>query len=263
MRDHSLRRVNHDELYTRILERFKSLESKSGFVLCVGTDYTGVSEALEFDVNVEVARNLGSPMVPIVNGLGKDRDALVNAVRAISEALEEKKCDILAFCVNRVEQIGREGLILALTKDFHGSAKPLFVIPEEPLLKRRTIREIARAINAELISGDDEWLDGEVRNVKIAAMELPNFLDYLEEGSLVITPGDRSDIILGTLAADRSSTYPRVAALVLTGNLKPAPQVQRLIEGLRSSPVPVMCVDRATRVHDIHERERYQAHPDG
>ena len=77
--------------------------------------------------------------------------------------------------------------------------------------------------------------------------ELPNFLDYLEEGSLVITPGDRSDIILGTLAADRSSTYPRVAALVLTGNLKPAPQVQRLIEGLRSSPVPVMSVGTDTR----------------
>ena len=50
-------------------------------------------------------------------------------------------------------------------------------------------------------------------------MGLPNFLDHLEEGSLVVTPGDRSDIILGTLAADRSSSYPRVAGMVLTGNL--------------------------------------------
>jgi len=73
-------------------------------------------------------------------------------------------------------------------------------------------------------------------------MELPNFLDHLEEGSLVITPGDRSDIILGTLAADRSNSYPRVAGMVLTGNIKPAPQVRRLIEGRRSSPVPVLGV---------------------
>jgi phosphate acetyltransferase len=91
-----------------------------------------------------------------------------------------------------------------------------------------------------MIGGEDARLDGEVRNIKIAAMELPNFLDHLEEGSLVITPGDRSDIILGTLAADRSDSYPPVAGIVLTGNLKPAPQVRRLIEGLRSSPVPVL-----------------------
>ena len=64
----------YEDLYSRILERYKSLESKSDFVLCVGTDYSGVSTALEFDFNVEVARNLGSPLVPIVNGRGKDRD---------------------------------------------------------------------------------------------------------------------------------------------------------------------------------------------
>jgi len=108
------------------------------------------------------------------------------------------------------------------------------------------VREIADALGAELISGDAEWLDGEVNNIKVAAMELPHFLDHLEEGSLVITPGDRSDIIIGTLAADRSTRYPRVAGLVLTGNLKPAPQIQRLIEGLRVSPVPVLAVGMDT-----------------
>ena len=61
----------YDELYSRILERYKSLESRSEFVLCVGTDYSGVSTALEFGFNVEVARNLGSPLVPVVNGRGE------------------------------------------------------------------------------------------------------------------------------------------------------------------------------------------------
>jgi len=41
-----------DELYSRILEKYKALESRCDFVLCVGTDYTGVSTALEFDFNV-------------------------------------------------------------------------------------------------------------------------------------------------------------------------------------------------------------------
>ncbi len=231
----------YDELYTRILERYKALESRCDAVLCVGTDYTGVSAALEFDFNVEVARNLGSTLVPIINGRGKDPGVLGRAARTLLESLETRKCDVLAVIINRVEPGSREGIIAALKQGRPGST-PVYVLSEDPLLDRPTVRDISRGLRAELISGDDAWLDGEVRNVKIAAMELPNFLDHLEEGSLVITPGDRSDIILGTLAADRSSSYPRVAGMVLTGNLKPAPQIQRMIEGLSSSPMPVLSV---------------------
>jgi phosphate acetyltransferase len=236
---------NYDELYSRILERYKSLESISEFLLCVGTDYSGVSTALEFGINVQIARNLGSPLVPVLNGRRKGADALVNAVRALTESLEELKCDVLAVIVNRIEQGERDAFIDAMKRRPTGS-KPLYTLPEEPLLERPTVREIASVLNAKLISGDVEWLDGEVTNIKVGAMELPNFLDHLEDGTLVITPADRSDIILGTLVADRSTTYPRVAGLVLTGSLKPAPQVQKLIEGLHASPVPVVGAEMDT-----------------
>jgi len=234
-----------DELYSRILEKYKALESRCDFILCVGTDYSGVSTALEFDFNVEMARNLGSPLVPIINGRGKEPGALVRSARALLGSLEAKKCDVLAVIVNRVEPGHRESLLVGMEQGLPGS-RPLYVLPEEPLLERPTVREIAGALGAERIGGDAALLEGQVNNFKIAAMELPNFLDHLEDGSLVITPGDRSDIILGTLAADRSIRYPRVAGLVLTGNLKPAPQVQRLIEGLRASPVPVLAVGMDT-----------------
>ncbi|OPY81178.1 MAG: Phosphate acetyltransferase [Syntrophorhabdus sp. PtaU1.Bin153] len=235
----------YEELYTRILERYKSLESRSDFVFCVGSDYSGVSAALEFDFNVEAARNLGSPLIPVINGRGKDQDRLVNTVRALTESLEEKKCDVLAVIVNRVDPDRRESVMDSVKKGLPG-AKPVYVIPEEPFMQKPTVREVAQALGAELIGGDAEWLEGEVGNVKIGAMELPNFLDHLEEGSLVIAPGDRSDIIVGTLAAERSVNYPRVAGLVLTGSLKPAPQVARLIEGLKTSPVPVLSVKTET-----------------
>jgi len=231
----------NDELYTRILERYKALEGKCDFVLCVGTDYTGVSTALEFDFNVEIARNLGSALVPIINGGGKAPDALGRAARTLLESLETRKCDVLAVIINRVDP-DRRGEIAAALKQGRSSTTPVPVLSEDPLLDRPTVRDISRGLGAEQISGDGELKDGEVMTIKIAAMELPNFLDHLEEGSLVITPGDRSDIILGTLAADRSSTYPRIAGMVLTGNIKPAPQVQRLIEGLHASPVPVLRV---------------------
>src|SRR5512135_2266549 len=66
----------YDELYSRILEQYKNLESRCDAVLCVGTDYTGASGSLELEFNLEVARNLGSALVPVINGLGKDPEAL-------------------------------------------------------------------------------------------------------------------------------------------------------------------------------------------
>jgi phosphate acetyltransferase len=236
-----LEESRQDELYSRILERYKALESRCDFVLCVGTDYSNVSVALEFDLNVEIARNLGSPLVPIVNGRGKDDRQIVNAVRALAESLEEKKCDVLAVLVSRVDPARREEVLRALQRA-RPAGPPVYVIPEDPILSRPTVREIAGALRADLLAGDAAWLDGDVANIKVAAMELPHFLDHLEEGSLVIVPGDRSDIILGTYAADRSLRYPRIAGLVLTGGLRPAPQVQRLIEGLGVSPIPVLGV---------------------
>jgi phosphate acetyltransferase len=234
----------YEELQSRILERYKSLEEKSDFVLCVGTDYTGVSTAMEFDFNVEVARNLGSPLVPIINGRGKDQGALVSAVRALTEALAEKKCDLLAVLVNRMDA-GQKDPFLAGMKEVLPDA-PVYGLVEEPLLESPSVSEISTALGARFIGGDREHLDGAVNSIKIGAMELPDFLDHLEEGSLIITPADRSDIILGTLAADRSANCPRVAGLVLTGSTNPAPQVLRLIEGLHASPVPVLAVERDT-----------------
>ena len=235
----------YEELYSRILERYQALESRCDFVLCVGTDYTGVSKALEYDFNVEVSRNIGSIIVPVINGLSKDADSLSRAVRTVLESLENMKCDVLAVVINRVDECLRDEILGEIKQRIH-PGRPVYALPDEPILTRPSIRDISRGLGAELVSGDDDLMDGEVKNVKIAAMELPNFLDHLDEGSLVITPGDRSDIILGTLAADRSSFYPRVAGMVLTGDIRPAPQVQRLIDGLSTSPVPVLAVSADT-----------------
>ena len=77
-------------------------------------------------------------------------------------------------------------------------------------------------------------------------MELPHFLERVEKGSLIIAPGDRSDIILGSLLVDASKTYPHIAGIILTGGLKPAPQVSRLVEGFGDLPVPVIAVSTDT-----------------
>ena len=234
-----------NELYGLILEKYKALEKQCDFILSVGTDYTGVSDALEFDINVDIANHLGCLVLPVVKGQGRKAHQLAVFTRALLKTLQERNCSILAAIVNRVLPEEIDGVQEEL-KESRKDDVPVYVVPEHPVLGKPTIGEIASALDAEWISRDDDALEREVLHYKVAAMELPNFLDHLEDGSLIITPGDRSDMILGSILSDTSDAYPRMAGLLLSGNLKPAPQVQRLIEGLHTAAVPVFMVGTDT-----------------
>jgi phosphate acetyltransferase len=251
-----LSRDKEDELHSRILEQYRNLAQERDFVVCVGTDYKAMHTALEFEFNVEVARNLGAPLMPVVAGQGRTVGEIVEAVRVLTESLEEKKCDVLSVIVNRVASENAKEAAARFHEDAP-AAVPVFVLPAHPLLDKPTVGEIKEALGAEMLHGDEQRLDREVAHYKVAAMELPHFLDHLEEGSLVITPGDRSDIMIATLVADAATSYPGVAGVLLTGGFKPVPQVQRLFKGLRSSPVPILYVTAdtfatATKVSSVH-----------
>jgi phosphate acetyltransferase len=234
-----------DDLYREIVERYLALAETCDVVMCVGTDYRGVSATLELDFNIEVAQHLGTPLIPVLKGLDRAPEQVVNMARVMVGALRAKSSEPLALVVNRAAPQDRERLATDLTQAFAG-AFAICVLAEHPLLESPTVREIAHALEAELIRGDPARLDADVKHIRVGAMELPNFLDHLEDGSLIITPGDRSDIILGTLAASLASGYPRIAALVLTGGLQPAPQVKRLLDGLGDASVPVLSVSTDT-----------------
>jgi phosphate acetyltransferase len=234
-----------EELVGLILEKFKDLEARCDFILVVGTGYRSDSLILEFDFNADLANHLGVAVLPVVNGWGKPRERIENAVQGLVETLKEKRSDLLALVVNRVNPEDRDEFQKILNRVDEGSF-PVFVLPEHPLLEKPTIRDIARNLKAKRISGDPEAGDGLVQEFKVAAMELPHFLDRLVDGSLVIAPGDRSDIILGTLAADQSPSFPRIAGLLLCGGLEPASQVMRLIDNPAMTHLPVLTVETDT-----------------
>ena len=235
----------YNELLKNIVSKYKGLESQCPFVLCEGTDFTGVTSAFEFDFNADVANNLGSPILSVVNGLGKSPDEVVDSVRVARESFEGHGCTLAATAVNRVTADNVESIAAAL-RGLQPEGEPFYVLPEEPTLGTPTVGEIATALNAKILQGEPDELNREVHDFKVAAMNLPNFLDYVVEGALVIAPGDRSDIILGGLATAFSETYPNIAGFLLTGGLTPEPQVLRLIEGVKKSPTPIISVDTDT-----------------
>ena len=235
----------NENLLRRIYSRFKALEEQCEFVLCDGTDFTGVASAFEFDFNAEVANQLGCPVLIVANGRGSTRGEVVSLTRAARESFSDEGCTITATIVNRVAPEDHAQILEDLETAWP-HRDPVYVLPEHPTLGKPTLEEIVRRLDARLIHGTDDWLEHEVRATKVAAMHLANFLEHVEEGSLVITPGDRSDIILGSFAGVYSETFPTIVGIVLTGGLKPAPRVADLVEGFKRSAVPIFAVEGDT-----------------
>lgn len=232
-------------LPAQVLERYKALEDQCDFVLCAGTDYTGVNTALEFDFNVNIARNLGIPLLPVTSSYARTPAEIVDSVKVLVETLEAKNSDIFAVVANHVDKRWKEETAAKLRNEVKESVRA-YAIPQHSLLEKPSVAEVARALHAEIVSGEPEGLEREIHQYRIGAMGLPGFLGELAEGTLVFASADRADIILGALLADASATYPQVAGLVLTGGIKLEPQVERLLAGLRKSPVPLLSVAQDT-----------------
>ncbi len=236
----------HEALLEKILSDFNSLKGRFDFILCEGTDFFGTDSAFEFDINADIAANLGCPVLLVCNGQKKSQDEIVASALLTIESFEDKGLDILAAVINRVEDSDGSGMVEELKKKIRcPECFPIYVIPEEAKLGKPTVADVMKWLDARVLYGAD-MTSNLVDNYVIAAMQLGNFLNYLERGSLVITPGDRSDIILGSLASRLSTNYPDISGILLTGGLEPSSSVRKLIEGWVGAPIPILVAEGHT-----------------
>lgn len=233
------------ELLNRIFTGYRAVEKTCEFVVCEGTDFASVASAFEFDFNARVARHLGCPVLLVTVGRGKSPVEILELVRTAREGFAREGCAILATVINRVDAAFLGDLAGRLGPPADRPS-PVYIVPEVDALARPTVGQIAEALGGSRLLGGDAGLDREVRNYKIAAMHLGNFLTYVEEGSLIITPGDRADVILASIATFLSEGHPKIAGIILSGGLDPDPEVMRLIRGFRRAAVPVFRVDTDT-----------------
>lgn len=235
----------YDELLKMILNKFKMLEEQCDLVVCAGTDFDGLVPSLEFDFNADLANNLGCSIVVVVKGFGRSPEEAIEALYMAHESMRTRGGDFLASVVNGIDPEHAE-TVRTRARKLVPESENVYVLPRQPALAMPTVGEIRQALGCDCLCGDGDGMNQVVSNYKIAAMEVPDFLSYIEDGCLIITAGDRSDIILAALAADVSSSFPRVAALLLTGGLRPAENVQRLLEGLRRTKVSILQVPTDT-----------------
>lgn len=235
----------YNEVLENLIDKCKILESKYDFVLIEGLNQANFSQTLDFDINLSIAKNLSSPFISILKGKNKSVKEVVDEIHIEAEAIKAAGCQHFATFVNRLCETEFEELkTLNAQEPLHSA--PIYFLPEVPELDTPTVAEVKKALGCVHIYGEEKDLRRVVKQSKIAAMKLDNFLEYIEDGDLVITSGDRSDIIVGCLSTVFSNNYPNISGILLTAGMMPHKSINKLIAGFKDLSVPILSVEEGT-----------------
>jgi BioD-like phosphotransacetylase family protein len=245
---------NRDLLVTRIEKAFDRVAWEKDFVLCEGSGHAGVGAVFDLS-NAQVAAILKARVILVTQGgIGKPIDEIV-----LNQTLFEKEgVEVIGVILNKVlpskvadiSEIVRRGLR-------RKGIELLGVVPQERILSSPTVDLIREELHAEMLNHSTS-LQTLVRDIVVGAMGVNNVGQFLKPGVLLITPGDREDILLATATLVGDGTGPQLAGIILTGNLRPDESVLGVI---RKLPFPVLLAGQdsyevASRVHVMTVKTR-------
>lgn len=238
-----LSRGQESRLIEKIIESYKELEERFDVVVVEGTDFSNKGITIEFNLDIEIAKNLSLPTILVSSARGKELKDVVSNVDLAIRTWAAEDVQVVSLFMNRVPENDMDEMRRELKAVIPENTE-IELIPEINNLARPTIKDILDELDGEVLLGAD-LLSRRVDDYAVGAMQLRNFLDRITENKLVITPGDRSDIILGALQANVSTNYPPIAGIVVTGGMRPEEPIVRLIKGL-PSVVPIILVEDVT-----------------
>ena len=249
------------QLVNQLLTKFKKLEKEYDFVLCEGIRLSFLNANINFDINIKLAQNFGSPYVNIINAKYDSAKEIFESIEIENETLESQGCTHFATFVNRLDY----KKYAALEKKIKNYKYTTYLLSEVEELSLLSIQDVIESLNATPHLMLEEDHTRSIRAVKVAALTLNNFLDYIEEDDLVVVPADRSDIILGLLGALYSTAYPNISCIVFPFNMDAHPNIEKLIRGLEQFSIPILSVEMDTyntarALSKIHSRIRVNSH---
>lgn len=258
--------VRHDPeaALATIVERYKAVEAQCDAVVIVGSDYTDVASPAELGYNARIAANLGAPVLLVVGGRSSrhqtNPEQLGSSVARTPEAigqladlalaeLAHGRAQLFAVVANRVDPERTAETVACVRRavdEAHPAGTiPVWAIPEDRYLVAPSVRGVMRSVGGRLVSGDPELLTREALAVVVAGMSMVNVLPRLLEGAVVVIAADRTEVLLATLLANRSGTFPSISGIVLNGDFELPEPIVRLIDGLDSS-LPIIATDLGT-----------------
>lgn len=238
-----LSRGKTDEVIQTVIDKYKKLEDRFDYVLVEGSDFSEDGSIHELDLNLSIAKNLGIPSLIVGSGKKKTIDDFVHSMQITYKAFKKKEVDVIGIIANKVVPSESE-VVLEELKRVIPDELQIDVIPESLYLENPTVKEVSEALNGKVLFGE-QFIDNTIGSFSTGAMQLRNYLTRIQENALVVTPGDRADVILGVLQANASSNYPKIAGVILTGGLLPEDSILKLIDGVQST-IPIISVEGGT-----------------
>ena len=224
-------------LTARLVEGYLRVAEDYGTVLILGSDFAETNLPAELGVNARLANECGASVLPVIGGRNQSADAVVAEVRNALHAYTNLGCDVIAMVANRVSPDVAEDTAAQLRRTVQ---VPVYVLPDDPALAAPTVRQIVETLGAEVLLADDAGLSRDALDFVFGGAMLPSFLPKLTPGCVVVTPGDRADLIIGALAA-HSAGSPPIAGVLLTLDEKPGPDILALANRLAPG-TPVLAV---------------------
>lgn len=245
-----------DVVISRIIAQYKALEERYDYILVDGSDFYPEGSILEFEVNLEIPRNLGLPTILVEAQNDLTDEETVTNLCLVYKQFREKDVEVLAAIANKASgdlKKLRDDISLALENDNVLTA----AIPANHRLDCPTMDEIRNALGARVLLGHD-YLGNVVEDSQVGAMQAPNFLKTVHNNTLIIVPGDRSEILMAAALANHSPSCPNISGVVLTAGLLPDREIIRLFDS-NMLTMPVLSVqgntfDTAVTVSRVNSR---------
>ena len=221
--------ADRDAALADIVDRYHAMAEACDAVVIVGSDYTDVGNPAELSVNARIAVNLGAPVLLVVRASGRTAEDVAHVVQACLDELAAQHAHTAAVVANRCEP----SQVSAVAEALRAFTPQAYVLPNEPLLPAPAVADLQKAVNGTLVSGDTALMGREVLGVLVAGMTADHVLERLGDGVAVITPGDRSDVVLAVASAHGAEGFPSLSCIVLNGGFELHPSISALVAGLR------------------------------
>lgn len=230
-----------DGAMSDIVSRYHDVAAECDAVVIVGSDYTDVASPSELGYNARIAANLEAPVLLTLRGQHRSPDEVRQLAQLCTVELAAQHAHLVAIVANRCAP--------ELLDEYASALEPLGVpawsLPEIPLLVAPTMAELLGAVDGRLYSGDTALLQREALKVMVGGMTAEHILERLVEGTVVIVPGDRSDVLLAMVNAHDAQGFPSLAGIIMNGGIAPHPAVAKLMAGLNPR-LPILTTEMGT-----------------
>jgi phosphate acetyltransferase len=237
--------ADSDAAIASIVDSYHAMAEACDVVVIVGSDYTDVTRPAELSVNARIAVNLGAPVLLTVSGKGRTATEVASVVEVCLAELIAQHAHTAAVVANRCEPAEMPAIRKELDEALRTPSLRSYVLPEEPLLSAPTVAELEKAVNGTPVSGEASLREREVMGVLVAGMTADHVLERLSDGVAVITPGDRSDVLLAVASAHAAEGFPSLSCIVLNGGFELHPSIAALVSGLRRR-LPIIATSLGT-----------------